>query len=204
MVEDITTAEANQLNRMNEAANRALLGTVLDQVQADVEILKTTGSSTSAAQITNLSGSANTALTVNNEQSGSISRLSGSATSAATANSEASGSISRLSGSATTALTVNDEQSGSISRLSGSATTLMDHIVHSYTHTVSAGDATGSLVYILTGTSAMNAIAVQYYRSGSLMQNINVISSGSRLTVTPATAGSLVITENDVIYWFVA
>ena len=91
-----------------------------------------------------------------------------------------------------------------IVNLSGSATTAASHYIYANTHNVAGADISGSIIYILTGTSVMNSFIVQYYRSGSIMQNINVISSGSRLTVTPATAGSLVFTSGDSVEWMVS
>jgi len=235
----LTAAEITQLNRMNEAANRAGLGTVLDDLQDDVAAMESGSVATQAVQITNLSGSANTALSTNNAQTLLINDVSASATTHTTQISNLSGSansaataITNLSGSANTALNTNNAQgylitdvsasalsqaslisdvsasaltqAGQISNLSGSATTALEHMVHSYVHNVSGSDVSGSLVYILTGTNATNAIAVQYYRSGSLMSGINVVSSGSRLMVQPATGGSLVFLDGDYIYWFVS
>jgi hypothetical protein len=70
------------------------------------------------------------------------------------------------------------------------------------TTVVSSAQASASSVTIQTGLSTITAFQVQAFRSGSFMPGINIVSSGSNLTVTSASA-SYKVTENDVITWMI-
>ena len=74
---------------------------------------------------------------------------------------------------------------------------LGDLLAARQTTTVTAAQATASAVVIDTGLTAVEGFIVNIYRSGSLVQDQKVTSSGGNITINSGSA----VTEDDVINW---
>ena len=88
--------------------------------------------------------------------------------------------------------------------LTTSTTTLTAHMTTSGCVAVTLAEASASICYVITGTSAIKGFIVQPYRSGILVSGATAIpaSTGSKITVTNG-PGTYKVSDGDILDWIV-